>query len=212
MAETAGLNATPDPVGTARGSLHNMLLDVAGMSWDTALDHVRALEHDIVRKPLPVWSPLVVARAVLESCLVFDYLTAFCRERPTGGPGCRTGHGAWGWKVQVASWEKRPPRWLRSKSPWHRWGWVDGLGCPFKTDKLRREAHHLMAQAGVRKVRLYDARHACLSWVANNGVPDTVVSAWAGHSDPSFTKRGYVRPDPQSVKAGSDKLGELLAG
>ncbi|MFE9219757.1 tyrosine-type recombinase/integrase [Streptomyces lavendulae] len=88
---------------------------------------------------------------------------------------------------------------------------VDELGRPFKTDKLRREAHRLMEEAGVRKVRLYDARHACLSWMANNGVPDTVVSAWAGHSDLSFTKRVYVHPDPQSLKAGSDKLGELLA-
>lgn len=72
--EIAKVNATPDPVGAARGSLHGMLLDIAGMSWDTALDHVRALEHDIVRKPSPVWSPLVMARAVLESCLLFDYL------------------------------------------------------------------------------------------------------------------------------------------
>ncbi|MFE7361489.1 hypothetical protein [[Kitasatospora] papulosa] len=72
--DMAKVNATPDPVGTARGSLHRMLLEIAGMSWDTALDHVRALEHDIVRKPSPVWSPLVMARAVLESCLLFDYL------------------------------------------------------------------------------------------------------------------------------------------
>ena len=46
--------------------------------------------------------------------------------------------------------------------------------------------------------------------MANNGVPDTVVSAWAGHSDLSFTKRVYVHPDPQSLSAGSEKLGELL--
>lgn len=87
---------------------------------------------------------------------------------------------------------------------------VDELGRPFKTDKLRREAHKLMEEAGVRRVRLYDARHACLSWMANNGVPDTVVSAWAGHSDLSFTKRVYVHPDPQSLKVGSEKLSELL--
>ncbi|MFI6764117.1 tyrosine-type recombinase/integrase [Streptomyces sp. NPDC050355] len=73
-------------------------------------------------------------------------------------------------------------------------------------------AHRLMERAGVRRVRLYDARHAVLSWMANNSVPDTVVSAWAGHSDLSFTKRVYVHPDPQSLRAGSDKLGELLAG
>lgn len=87
---------------------------------------------------------------------------------------------------------------------------VDELGRPWKTDKLRREAYKLMDLAGVRKVRLYDARHACLSWMANNGVPDTVVSAWAGHSDLSFTKRTYVHPDPESLRAGSDKLSELL--
>ncbi|MEU1286677.1 tyrosine-type recombinase/integrase [Kitasatospora sp. NPDC005856] len=87
---------------------------------------------------------------------------------------------------------------------------VDELGRPLKTNKLRREAYRLMAQAGVRKVRLYDARHAVLSWMANNGVPDTVVSAWAGHTDLSFTKRVYVHPDPQSLKAGADKLGQLL--
>ncbi|MFG2234691.1 hypothetical protein ACGFNX_32685 [Streptomyces sp. NPDC048723] len=42
---------------------------------------------------------------------------------------------------------------------------VDELGRPFKTDELRREAHRLMAEAGVRKVRLHDTRHACLSWM-----------------------------------------------
>ncbi|RKE21923.1 tyrosine-type recombinase/integrase [Streptomyces sp. TLI_171] len=87
---------------------------------------------------------------------------------------------------------------------------VDELGNPLKTDKLRREAYRLMKVAGVRQVRLYLARHAVLSWMANNGVPDTVVSAWAGHTDLSFTKRVYVHPDPQSLKAGSEKLNELL--
>lgn len=87
---------------------------------------------------------------------------------------------------------------------------VDDLGAPQRTDWLRRRAYELMAKVGVRRVRLYDARHACLSWMANNGVPDTVVSAWAGHADLSFTKRVYVHPDPQSLKAGSEKLSELL--
>lgn len=87
---------------------------------------------------------------------------------------------------------------------------VDELGRPWKTDKLRRKAYKLMDLAGVRKVRLYDARHACLSWMANNGVPDTVVSAWAGHSDLSFTKRTCVHRGPESLRAGSEKLSELL--
>lgn len=87
---------------------------------------------------------------------------------------------------------------------------VDELGAAVKTDWLRRQAYRLMEEAEVRRVRLYDARHACLSWMANNGVPDTVVSAWAGHADLGFTKRTYVHPDPQSLKAGSDRLADLL--
>ncbi|MEU4134577.1 hypothetical protein [Streptomyces wuyuanensis] len=69
LTEVASINDTPDPIRTARGSLHGMLLEIAGMSFDTAIDHVRALEQDITRKPPPVWSTLVMARAVLENCL-----------------------------------------------------------------------------------------------------------------------------------------------
>ncbi|MFE3202289.1 tyrosine recombinase XerC [Embleya sp. NPDC059237] len=88
---------------------------------------------------------------------------------------------------------------------------VDEMGSPLNTTKLRREAYKLMDLAGVRRVQLYLARHAILSWMANNGVPDTVVSAWAGHTDLGFTKRTYVHSDPLSLKAGSDKLTELLS-
>ena len=35
---------------------------------------------------------------------------------------------------------------------------VDELGLPFRTDQLRRAAYRQMTKAGVRKVRLYDAR------------------------------------------------------
>lgn len=79
-----------------------------------------------------------------------------------------------------------------------------------KTDKLRREAYKLMAAAGVRKVRLYDAPHACMSWTAKRGFLGTVVAAWAGHSDLSFTKRTCVHHDPESRWAGSKQLRKLL--
>ncbi|WP_030744518.1 tyrosine-type recombinase/integrase [Streptomyces sp. NRRL F-5135] len=88
---------------------------------------------------------------------------------------------------------------------------VDKLGRPLQTDKLRREAYALMDAAGVRRIKLYWARHTTLTWMANSGgVPDTVVSAWAGHSDLSFTKRRYVHRDPDSLKAGSEKLATFL--
>ncbi|MGH7743322.1 MAG: tyrosine-type recombinase/integrase [Candidatus Dormibacteria bacterium] len=87
---------------------------------------------------------------------------------------------------------------------------VDELGRPFKTDQLRRVTYKLMTAAGVRKVRPYDARHACLTYLATNGVPDVIVSAWAGHADLSFAKRVYIHPSPQDLEQGRDKLTELF--
>jgi integrase len=87
---------------------------------------------------------------------------------------------------------------------------VDEAGQPWRTDGLRRAAYRLMAQVGTRRVRLYDARHACLTYLAGAGVPDVVVSAWAGHADLSFTKRTYVHPNAEHLREASDALAELL--
>lgn len=81
---------------------------------------------------------------------------------------------------------------------------VDELGAPCRTDWLRRRTYELMAAAKVRKVRPYDARHACLTFLATNGVPDVIVSAWAGHADLTTAKRVYVHPwRPTSTRAGT---------
>jgi integrase len=87
---------------------------------------------------------------------------------------------------------------------------VDEIGEPWRTDALRRAAYRLMAKTAVRKVRLYDARHACLTFLATRGVPDVVVSAWAGHADLSFTKRTYVHPNAEHLREASDALAQLL--
>lgn len=87
---------------------------------------------------------------------------------------------------------------------------VDELGAALRTDWLRRQTYRLMAAAGVRKVRPYDARHACLTFLAMNGVPDTIVSAWAGHSDLSLAKRVYVHPSAKDLELGRDALTLLL--
>jgi integrase len=70
--------------------------------------------------------------------------------------------------------------------------------------------YRLMAQADVRKVRLYDARHACLTYLATSGVPDVVVSAWAGHADLSFTKRTYIHPGIEHLRPAAKQLNKLL--
>jgi integrase len=87
---------------------------------------------------------------------------------------------------------------------------IDELGQPFKTDQLRRAAYRLMRHAGVRQVRLYDARHACLTYLSVSGVPAPIVSAWAGHADLSMAQRVYVHPSAKDLEQGRAALNVLL--
>ncbi|MFE2967855.1 tyrosine recombinase XerC [Streptomyces sp. NPDC059340] len=77
---------------------------------------------------------------------------------------------------------------------------VDELGIVRNTRHLREHAYQLMHALGMRRVRLYDARHSCLSYLANNGVPDHILAAWAGHTNASFTKRKYVHVDVEDMR------------
>lgn len=69
---------------------------------------------------------------------------------------------------------------------------VDELGLPRNTRHFREHAYRLMHDLGLRRVRLYDARHSCMSYLAVNGVPDVVLARWAGHTNATFTKSRYV--------------------
>lgn len=78
---------------------------------------------------------------------------------------------------------------------------VDEFGRARNTRHLREHAYRLMRELEVRQVRLYDARHSCLSYLANSGVPDHILAAWAGHTNASFTKRKYVHVDVEDMRA-----------
>lgn len=74
------------------------------------------------------------------------------------------------------------------------------LGVPCSTRDLREHAYKLMAELELRRVRLYDARHSVLTLLAVSGVPDTVLAAWAGHTNAAFTKARYVHPDAEDLR------------
>lgn len=77
---------------------------------------------------------------------------------------------------------------------------VDEIGMPLNTRHLRERAYRLMASLGLRKVRLYDARHSCLSYLAVNGVSDVILAKWAGHTNAAFTKAKYVHVDVEDMR------------
>ncbi|MGW0764666.1 site-specific integrase [Streptomyces sp. NPDC002676] len=87
---------------------------------------------------------------------------------------------------------------------------VDELGQALTPRHLREHAYRLMASLELRRVRLYDARHSCLTFLAVNGVPDVILAAWAGHTNASFTKKRYVHPTAADMGAAVVHLNELL--
>jgi integrase len=78
---------------------------------------------------------------------------------------------------------------------------VNELGVPLTTRDLRESAYKLMAATGLRRVRLYDARHSCLSYLAVNGVPDIILARWAGHTSAAFTKAKYVHVTADDMRS-----------
>jgi integrase len=87
----------------------------------------------------------------------------------------------------------------------------DELGRPLDPARLRRVWYRLMREAGVRKIKPYDAsRHAAGSYLAHSGVSPDIIAAWLGHSDASFTMRTYVHARPEDLAAARDALARKL--
>ncbi|MET7809389.1 tyrosine-type recombinase/integrase [Streptomyces sp. NPDC005395] len=77
---------------------------------------------------------------------------------------------------------------------------VHESGEAFTIKQLRRRAYRLMEVLGLRRVRLYDARASCLTFLANNGVPDHILARWAGHTNVKTAKKWYVKPDVEDLR------------
>ncbi|MEU8528520.1 site-specific integrase [Streptomyces sp. NPDC048629] len=83
---------------------------------------------------------------------------------------------------------------------------VDELGVPLNTRQLREHAYRLMETHSLRRVRLYDARHAVLKTLAVAGVSDVILAAWAGHTNAAFTKRRYVSIEAEDMRGAAEAL------
>ncbi|MGW0878006.1 tyrosine-type recombinase/integrase [Streptomyces sp. NPDC002671] len=89
---------------------------------------------------------------------------------------------------------------------------VDGLGRALNGRQLRERAYKVMDANGLRRVRLYDARASCFTYLANNGVPDHLLARWAGHTNVRTTKRWYVKPGVEDLRPAADAWGGLVSG
>lgn len=66
-------------------------------------------------------------------------------------------------------------------------------------------------KAGVRRIRLHDARHTCGTLMHLQGVPLAVISAWLGHASVDVTARVYLHSQNDALTAAAESYGAVVS-
>ena len=83
---------------------------------------------------------------------------------------------------------------------------ADEGGSPMHPETLGLAWARLLERAGVRHLRLHDARHTCGTLMHLRGVPVAVIAAWLGHADAAFTMRTYVHSQDDALRSAASVL------
>ena len=91
-------------------------------------------------------------------------------------------------------------------------GWVvvNEAGEPLSPHALTSRWARMLKAAGVRHVRLQDARHTCGTLMHLKGVPIAVISAWLGHASKAFTLQTYVHSQPQALVSAAQSFAQVV--
>jgi integrase len=97
---------------------------------------------------------------------------------------------------------------------WHETGYVftSRIGTPLIDRNVLREFYKLMDAAKMPRRRFHDLRHACVSLLAEQGVPDKTIAEIVGHSDVRLTKNVYQHASAEGKRTAVSKMGNYLSG
>lgn len=84
-------------------------------------------------------------------------------------------------------------------------------GAPYHPDTLTHRWAKVVKKAGVRPIRLHDARHIGGTTMHLRKVPMAVIAAWLGHADASVTARIYTHSQDEALRAAAKTLGEVVS-
>ncbi len=87
---------------------------------------------------------------------------------------------------------------------------VSQAGVPYTPGALTNMWHRLTDSAGVRPIRLHDARHSCGTALHLRGVPMAVIAKWLGHADASITAKIYAHSQDEALRAAGATLGQVI--
>ena len=83
-------------------------------------------------------------------------------------------------------------------------------GNPYTPGALTHLWHKIAKTAGVRPIRLHDARHSCGTALHLRGVPLAVIAAWLGHANASITAKIYAHSQDDALAAAGKSLGGVV--
>jgi integrase len=86
---------------------------------------------------------------------------------------------------------------------------VNEAGEPYAP--LTRMWRKLTKAAGVRPIRLHDARHSCGTALHLRGAPLAVIAKWLGHADAGTTARIYAHSQDDALVAAGQTLGAVVS-
>ncbi|KXO94582.1 hypothetical protein AXK56_18250 [Tsukamurella pulmonis] len=90
------------------------------------------------------------------------------------------------------------------------YGVADEAGRAYFPNTIGRLWHEITDEAGVRQIRLHDARHSAATAMHLRGVPMAVIAYWIGHSDASFTQRTYAHSQDDELRKAAASLGAVV--
>jgi len=99
-------------------------------------------------------------------------------------------------------------------SRWKNTGYVftSTIGTPIDDRKILKEFNALVEAAKLPKQRFHDLRHACVSLLRAQGVPDKVIAEILGHSDIRLTQNVYQHVYSEAKRDAAGKMDALLTG
>ena len=90
---------------------------------------------------------------------------------------------------------------------------VDPLGRRYHPDTVSDYWAAACAKAGVKRIRLHDARHTCGTLMhLEHNVPVAIISAWLGHANTAFTMRTYVHNQPEKLALAPESISSWTRG
>lgn len=87
---------------------------------------------------------------------------------------------------------------------------ADEAGRAYFPNTIGRLWHEITGEAGVRQIRLHDARHSAATAMHLRGVPMAVIAYWLGHTDASFTQRTYAHSQEDELRKAAASLGAVV--